>query len=86
LFTFDVAVKFRNSWYPGEIVNLSQSDDIEVKCMKIIGDNKFVWPERADISWYDVDDVACLIEAPIPVSQRAFGLQENEYLKVNSMS
>ena len=39
-----VAVKFNKQWYPGEVVDTSDNE-IEIRCMGIIGENKFVWPE-----------------------------------------
>ena len=73
-----VVVKFSSSLYPGEIVTIEE-EEIEVKCMKRVGiENQFVWPEIEDISWFETDSVVCLIEPPIPISSRAFGVSQND--------
>ena len=67
-----VVVKFSSSWYPDEIVTIEE-EEIEVKCMKRVGvENKFVWSELEDISWFETDNVVSLIEPPIPISSRTF--------------
>ena len=73
-----VVVKFSSSLYPGEIVTIEE-EEIKVKCMKRVGtENQFVWPEIEDISWFETDSVVCLIEPPIPISSRAFGVSQND--------
>ena len=73
-----VVVKFSSSLYPGEIVTIEE-EEIEVKCMKRVGiENQFVWPEIEDISWFETDSVVCLIEPPIPISSRAFGVSQSD--------
>ena len=47
-----VAVKFNKQWYPGEVVDTSDNE-IEIRCMGIIGENRFVWPETDDVCWYE---------------------------------
>lgn len=47
------------------------SNKIEIKCMKIVGENKFIRPESEDMSWYDIGDVICSIKPPAPVSQKS---------------
>ena len=53
--------------------------------MRIVGENKFVWPEKDDISWYENDDVVCTVEPPAPVSQRAFGLSKKDVEKIKAL-
>ena len=73
-----VIVKFSSSWYPGEIVTIEE-EEIEVTCMKCVGiENQFVWPEVEDISWFEVDSVACLIEPPISISSRTFAVSQGD--------
>ena len=73
-----VVVKFSSSLYPGEIVTIEE-EEIEVKCMKRVGiENQFVWPEIEAISWFETDSVVCLIEPPIPISSRTFGVSQSD--------
>ena len=73
-----VVVKFSSSLYPGEIVTIEE-EEIKVKCMKRVGtENQFVWPEIEDISWFETDSVVCLIEPPIPISSRTFGVSQSD--------
>ena len=41
-------------------------------------ENQFVWPEIEDISWFGTDSVVCLIEPPIPISIRTFGVSQSD--------
>ena len=69
-----VFVKFSSNWYPEEIVTIEE-EEIELKCMKrVVIENQFVWLEAEDISWFEMDSVACLIEPPISISNRTFGV------------
>ena len=69
-----VVVKFSSSRYPGEVVTIEE-EEIKMKCMKRVGfENQFVWPEIDDISWFETDSLLCLIEPPIPISSRTFGV------------
>ena len=69
-----VVVKFSSSWHPGEIVTI-QEEETKTKCMKRVGiEKQFVWPEIEDISWFETDSLLCLIEPPIPIGSRTFGV------------
>ena len=73
-----VVVKFSSNWYPGEIVTIEE-EEMKVKCIKHVGiENLFVWPEKEDISWFERDSVVFLIEPPIPISSRIFGVNQSE--------
>ena len=67
-----VAVKFKKLWYPGEVVDTSDNET-KIRCMGIIDENKFVWPEKDHVCWYENSDIICSIEPPTPTSQIAFG-------------
>ena len=47
-----VAVRYGESWYPGEIVNIDDNKEIYVTCMEYVDaskiDNRFRWPSRKD--------------------------------------
>ena len=79
-----VAVKFNKGWYPGEVVD-TPDNEIEIGCMGIIGENKFVWPEKDDVCWYENSDIICSIEPQIPVSKTAFGLCREDLEKVKGL-
>ena len=80
-----VAVKFNKQWYPGEVVDTSDNE-IEIRCMGIIGENKFVWPETDDVCWYENSDIIFSIEPPHPVCQRGFGLCGEDLEKVKGLT
>ena len=70
------AVKFNKQSYLGEVVATS-NNEIESGCMGILGKNKFAWPEKGNVCWYENRDIICSIERPTPVSQIAFGLRRD---------
>ena len=43
-------------------------------------ESQFAWPEIEDISWFETDSVVCLIEPPIPISSRTFGISQNDLI------
>ena len=49
----------------------TSDNEIEIRCMGIIGANKFARPVKDDICRYENSDI-CSIERPTPVSQGAF--------------
>ena len=79
-----VAFRFGKEWYPGEVMNIAD-DEIEIKCMKIVGVNKFIWPDVDDVHLYDLNSVICSIEPPTPISQRAFGVRKNDLDKIKTL-
>jgi len=79
-----VIVKFHKQWYLGEVLDIADNE-MEVKCMKITGENKFVWPEEDDICWYELPGVLCIVNPPTPVSQRAFGLLSADLEKIGKL-
>ena len=80
-----VAVKFDNHWYPGEVSKL-EDDEVKTKCMKRIGieENRFIWPDKDDISWFSIDNVVFCVAPPSPVNCRAFGLTQCDIEKVKN--
>ena len=63
----------------------TSNDEIEIRCMGIISKNKSAWPERDDVCWYENRDIICSIEPPTPVSQRTFGLCQEDLEKVKGL-
>ena len=63
----------------------TSNDEIEIKCMGIISKNKFAWPEKNDVCWYENSDIICSIEPLTPVSQRTFGLCQEDLGKVKGL-
>ena len=73
-----VGVKFFSSWHPSEIVT-TEEEEIKVKCMKRVAiENQFAWPEIEGIGWFEMDSVVSLIEPPIPISSRTFGVSQGD--------
>ena len=55
--------------YPG-IIQQRNSNQVEVQAMMKVGENRYKWPIKDDILWYDYDEVVSLIPAPKPVTKR----------------
>ena len=64
-----VVVKYDNIAYPG-IVTDEDNDDVEVKCMSKVGNNRFYWPMHDDICWHKKDSILGLIPPPEKVTGR----------------
>ena len=58
-----VAVRYDSRPYPGKVLAVEE-DDVQVLCMCKTGINKFFWPTREDICWYQSKDVICRIPEP----------------------
>ena len=54
--------------YPGIIT--SCEDEVEVKTMNKIGQNRFIWPQREDKIWYNAEHIIGIIPEPQKVSKR----------------
>ena len=73
-----VVVRYCKKWYPGEVVSIVE-DDIEVKCMKEIGQNKLIWPEKDDVCWYMRTELVCTVSPPYLVTTRGtFGFSKED--------
>ena len=79
-----VAVTFNKQCYPRAVVDTSDNK-IEIRCTGILVKNKFMWPEKDNICWYNNGDIICIIESPTPVSQRAFRLCREDFEKVKGL-
>ena len=52
-------------------------DEIEVKCIRTLGNNKFFWPIiHDDISMYSECDVICIVDEPVQVNRRSWKLKD----------
>ena len=48
------------------------------------GKNSFRWPLREDISSYQFLDIMSVIDSPVPISQRFFGMCKKDFEDINS--
>ena len=64
-----VVVRYDKKLYPGIVID-DDTDEVQVKCMHQIGDNRFFWPTRDDICYYNNDDVLAIIPEPVSVTSR----------------
>ena len=55
-----VVVKYDGVAYPG-IVTDEDHDDVEVKCLHKVGENRFYWPMHDDICWHQRDSILGVI-------------------------
>ena len=63
------AILYEGCIYPG-IIQQSNSNQVEVQAMMKVGKNRYKWPIKDDVLWYDYDEVVSLIPAPKPVTKR----------------
>ena len=64
-----VVVNYDGQVYPGKVLT-DDEGDIEVQCMHSVGDNRFFWPDRDDICWYDKAQIVAVIPPPTAVTAR----------------
>ena len=55
--------------YAGIILEVGEID-VQISCMVAIGKNRFFWPRREDVCWYEFDKVICIIPEPQNVTGR----------------
>ena len=48
------------------------------------GKNSFLWPLREHICSYQFSDTISVIDPPVPISQRFFGLRKKDLEDINS--
>ena len=64
------AVNYDGDAYPGIIQDVDRYGGALVKTMSRVGENRFFWPQRDDILWYEPINVLGLIPEPVPVTKR----------------
>ncbi|KAK7131742.1 hypothetical protein R3I93_018339 [Phoxinus phoxinus] len=64
------AVKYDGDIYPGIIQDTDVYSGALVKTMSSAGLNRFFWPLRDDIIWYQTRNIIGLIPEPVPVTKR----------------
>ena len=71
--------------YPGVIQDVD-ADEIEVKVLHRVGENRFFWPMMADVIWYKVPTmVVGLIPELQPVTKRHMQISPEVWLKIKSV-
>ncbi|ROL48480.1 hypothetical protein DPX16_2187 [Anabarilius grahami] len=68
--------------FPGIILAMDETH-VQVKCMHRVGPNRFFWPAREDVLWYDFDDVLELIPPPKPVTTRHMEIQKDIWARLS---
>ena len=75
------AVQYNTKLYPGIITDVDDTD-IEVKCMKRAGDNKWLWPDKDDRIYYNKEtDFLCFIAEVVPVNNETRG-KRSRHMKI----
>jgi hypothetical protein len=64
-----VIVQYDSKFYPGLVTDIDEND-VQIKCMHKIGDNRFFWPHRDDVCWYAASEVKAVIPEPQKVTSR----------------
>lgn len=68
------AVKYDGDVYPGIIQDTDVYSGALVKTMSHVGLNRFFWPLKDDIIWYQTKNIIGLIPEPVPVNKRHKGI------------
>lgn len=71
------AIQYDQDVYPGIIQDVDAAGCTLVKTMSITGKNRFFWPVKDDVLWYQPDDLLGLVPEPQPVTKRHMRLLEN---------
>eukprot|EP00064_Thunnus_orientalis_P020520 superscaffoldBa00005679_g20658 len=71
------AIQYDQDVYPGIIQDVDAAGCTLVKTMSIIGKNRFFWPMKDDVLWYQPHDLLGLVPEPQPVTERHMRLPEN---------
>ena len=64
-----VIVMYNEKPYPGLVLNVD-TDDVSVRCMHRVGQNRFYWPSTEDVCWYNKDQIVAVIPPPTSVTSR----------------
>jgi hypothetical protein len=64
-----VAVLYEGVPYPGLVVDVDE-ESIQVKCMQKVGKNRYFWPAKDDIVWYEHEHIVQTIPEPLNVTRR----------------
>jgi len=66
-----VIVLYEGNPYPGKVIDVDeQQGDLQISCMHRIGPNRFFWPSKTDICWYEHDNIISVIPEPAKVTHR----------------
>ena len=81
-----VVVSFEALWYPGKVRNVD-SDEIEIKCMEQINQqlHHFIWPQKDDVCWYNINEVICKVNHPFPISNTALILSSKDIENISEV-
>ena len=75
-----VVVDYQNTPYPGIVVDIDvELDEISVKVMKISGINRYSWPAKDDICWYERKSLFGVCTEPPSKVTRFFKLCDHDY-------
>lgn len=69
-------VMYDDSPFPGIIQDVDDENGAMVKTMSSVGKNRFFWPMRDDVIWYELNNILGLIPEPQPVTARHMRLSE----------
>lgn len=64
-----VIVKYENEYYPGKILNVTESQ-VRVNVMVKSGVIGWKWPQTPDVLWYEKNDVIKIITEPQKLNNR----------------
>jgi hypothetical protein len=77
-----VLVRYDKKLYPG-VVQEVEEEDVLVKCMARVGENRFFWPMLDDTCWFFLEDILSAIEEPKAVGSRHVQVDPDIWEKFN---
>jgi len=73
-----IAMTYDDKWFAAQIER-RLDDELDIKCMKNKGLNKFMWSGKPDIFMCQISDVLCLVSEPVKVNDRYMSLSKEDY-------
>ncbi|XP_064601012.1 uncharacterized protein LOC135467176 [Liolophura sinensis] len=77
-----VKYMYDGKYYPGIVTGVDE-EDVEVKCMSAVGENRFFWSRFDDVVWYRHEDVICTIPEPCKIGTRHLQIDKEIWSKIN---
>ena len=82
-----VAAKYGNDWYISQVEGEDPDEEEDgftlLLYMERKGNNQFIWGKK-DLFKTDNKDIICVVNPPVPVSSRAYGLTKEDLSKVRN--
>lgn len=78
-----VVVSYEKNYYPGIVTEVGNAE-YEVRALKQVGENKYIWPQIEDRIWYAEESILKKLDPPRNISKRLLQLQVNDWQFITS--